>query len=202
MTAAGTDIVVARGAKPEPPGGNSAPHRIVILGGGFAGVYTAKHLTRLLGSRRDVHVELLSEENYFVFQPLLREVAAGSISPTHVVNPIRDIVPKAHFRWCKVNRVDTERKVVLVAQGEARALTEVAYDHLVFGLGKVSDFSVMPGVSAHALPLKDLGDAYALRNHVLRSLELADIEDNPEEKQALLTFVVAGGGFSGVETTG
>ena len=67
MTAAGTDIVMARGAKPEPPGGNSAPHRIVILGGGFAGVYTAKHLTRLLGSRRDVHVELLSEENYFVF---------------------------------------------------------------------------------------------------------------------------------------
>jgi len=202
MTAAGTDIVMARGAKPEPPGGNSAPHRIVILGGGFAGVYTAKHLTRLLGSRRDVHVELLSEENYFVFQPLLPEVAAGSISPTHVVNPIRDIVPKAQFRWCKVNRVDTERKVVLVAQGEARALTEVAYDHLVFGLGKVSDFSVMPGVSAHALPLKDLGDAYALRNHVLRSLELADIEDDAQEKQALLTFVVAGGGFSGVETIG
>ena len=147
-------------------------------------------------------VELLSEENYFVFQPLLPEVAAGSISPTHVVNPIRDIVPKAHFRWCKVNRVDTERKVVLVAQGEARALTEVAYDHLVFGLGKVSDFSVMPGVSAHALPLKDLGDAYALRNHVLRSLELADIEDHAKEKEALLTFVVAGGGFSGIETIG
>jgi NADH dehydrogenase len=183
-------------------GKQSAPHRVVILGGGFAGVYTAKHLTRLLRGRRDVHVELLSEENYFVFQPLLPEVAAGSISPTHVVNPIRDIVPKAQFRWCKVNRVDTERKVVLVAQGEARALTEVPYDHLVFGLGKISDFSAMPGVSAHALPLKDLGDAYSLRNHVLRALELADIEDDPKEKEALLTFVVAGGGFSGVETTG
>jgi len=190
------------GAAPRTGPAVGAPCRVVILGGGFAGVYTAKHLTRILGSRRDVHVELLSEENYFVFQPLLPEVAAGSISPTHVVNPIRDIVRKVQFRWCKVNHVDTERKVVLVAQGEARALTEVPYDHLVFGLGKVSDFSAMPGVSAHALPLKDLGDAYALRNHVLRSLELADIEDDPDEKEALLTFVVAGGGFSGVETTG
>jgi NADH dehydrogenase len=183
-------------------GNAGAAHRVVILGGGFAGVYAAKYLTRMLGSRRDVHVELLSEENYFVFQPLLPEVAAGSISPTHVVNPIRDIVPKAQFRWCKVNRVDTQRKVVLVAQGEARALTEVPYDHLVFGLGKVNDFSAMPGVRGHALPMKDLGDAFSLRNHVLRCLELADIEDDPEEKRALLTFVVAGGGFSGVETTG
>src|SRR5436190_15290276 len=109
--------------------GAGPQRRVVILGGGFAGVYTAKHLTRMLGSRQDVHVELLSEENYFVFQPLLPEVAAGGISPTHVVNPIRDIIPKAQFRWCKVNRVDTVRKAVLVAQGEGRALTEVAYDH-------------------------------------------------------------------------
>jgi hypothetical protein len=78
------------------------PYRIVTLGGGLAGVYTAKYMTRMLGSRLDVHVELPSEENYFVFQPLLPEVAAGSISPTQVVNPIRDIVPKAQFRWCKV----------------------------------------------------------------------------------------------------
>src|SRR5882757_9729222 len=115
----------------------AARQRVVILGGGFAGVYTAKYLTRMLGSRQDVHVELLSEENYFVFQPLLPEVAAGSISPNHVVNPIRDIVRGADFRWCKVNSVDTKRKVVLVSQGEGRELTEVGYDHLVFGLGKI-----------------------------------------------------------------
>ena len=82
-------------------------HRVVILGGGFAGVYAAKYLTRLLGRRRDVHVELLSEENYFVFQPLLPEVAAGGINPNHVVNPIRDLVPRALFRWCKIDGVDT-----------------------------------------------------------------------------------------------
>src|SRR4051794_14371065 len=195
--------MTAETAPPAPPKPKAdARQRVVVLGGGFAGVYTAKHLTRMLGSRQDVHVELLSGENYFVFQPLLPEVAAGSISPTHVVNPIRDLIPKAHFRWCKIIRVDTARKVVLVAQGEGRALTEVPYDHLVLGLGKVSHFASMPGVGEHALPLKDLGDAFRLRNHVFRCLELADIEEDPAEKQALLTFVVAGGGFSGVETTG
>jgi NADH dehydrogenase len=202
MTVETADAVPKAAAGLRTKTGPGVRHRVVILGGGFAGVYTAKHLTRMLGSRRDVHVELLSEENYFVFQPLLPEVAAGSISPTHVVNPIRDIIPKAHFRWCKINRVDMLRKVVLVAQGEARALTEVPYDQLVFGLGKVSDFASMPGVSEHGLPMKDLGDAFRLRNHVFRCLELADIEEDPAEKQALLTFVVAGGGFSGVETTG
>lgn len=179
-----------------------AKQRVVVLGGGFAGVYTALYLTQMLGRRRDVHVELLSEENYFVFQPLLPEVAAGGVNPNHVVNPIRDIVPKAQFRWCKVIDVDVERQIVRVAQGEGRELVEVPYDHLVFGLGKVSDFSSMPGVSEHSLAMKDLGDAFELRNHVYQCLELADVEDDPAEKQALLTFVVAGGGFSGVETIG
>src|SRR6185503_14295214 len=181
-------------AQPGPPNlmkrMTEAKHRVVILGGGFAGVYTAKYLTRLLRRRQDVHVELLSEENYFVFQPLLPEVAAGGVNPNHVVNPIRDIVPKAQFRWCKVADVDTERKIVRVAQGEGRELVEVPYDHLVFGLGKVSDFSSMPGVSEHSLAMKDLSDAFKLRNHVFKCLELADIEDNAADKQALLTFVV------------
>jgi NADH:ubiquinone reductase (H+-translocating) len=176
--------------------------RVVILGGGFAGVYTARYLTRLIGRRRDVHVELLSEENYFVFQPLLPEVAAGGINPNHVVTPIRDLVPKAQFRWCRVARLDTGAQCVKVVQGEGRALVEVPYDHLVFALGKISDFSSMPGVGEHSLPLKDLDDAFRLRNHVLRCLELADIEADLGEKQALLTFVIAGGGFSGVETIG
>src|SRR5262249_16751137 len=94
------------------------------------------------------------------------------------------------------------RKRVLVSQGEGLELVSVPYDHLVFCLGKVSNFSMMPGVSEHALAMKDLADAFRLRNHVIRCLELADIEQSPERKQALLTFVVAGGGFSGVETIG
>src|SRR4051812_45566417 len=150
------------------------PTRVVVLGGGFAGVYTAKHLTEALGRRTDVEVELLSEENYFVFQPLLPEVAAGGIAATHVVNPIREIVPKARFRCCRVRMVDFAKKRVLVVQGEGLSLVGVPYDHLVFCLGKVSNFSSMPGVAEHALAMKDLGDAFRLRNHVIRCLELAD----------------------------
>ena len=179
-----------------------AKTRVVVLGGGFAGVATACALTRKLRHRYDVDVEVLSAENYFVFQPLLPEVAAGSINPNHVVNPIRELLPRAHFRWCRVEGVDQTRKVVLVTQGEGREIVEVPYDHLVFALGKISDVSSMPGVREHGLVMKDLGDAFRLRNHVLRCLELASITDDAEERRALLTFVVAGGGFSGVETIG
>jgi NADH dehydrogenase len=176
--------------------------RVVILGGGFAGVYTARYLTQRLGRRRDVQVELLSDQNYFVFQPLLPEVAAGGIAATHVVNPIRELVPRAQFRCCSVASIDFARRRVLVSQGEGLELVEVPYDHLVFCLGKVSHFASMPGVAEHGLAMKDLSDAFRLRNHVLRCLELADIEPDPDAKRALLTFVVAGGGFSGVETVG
>ncbi len=176
--------------------------RVVILGGGFAGVYTAKYLTELLGGRKDVEVELLSEQNYFVFQPLLPEVAAGGIAATHVVNPIRELVPRARFRCCSVSSLDLAQRRVLVSQGEGLELVEVPYDHLVFCLGKVSHFAGMPGVAEHGLAMKELSDAFRLRNHVLRCLELADIETEPDARRALLSFVVAGGGFSGVETIG
>ncbi|MEW5848546.1 MAG: FAD-dependent oxidoreductase [Myxococcota bacterium] len=178
------------------------PVRVVVLGGGFAGVYTARYLTRFLRGRSDVQVELLSEENYFVFQPLLPEVAAGGINATHVVNPIRELVPGARFRCCRIRQVDLERRCVLVSQGQGLEVVAVPYDHLVFCLGKVSNFSAMPGVAEHALAMKDLGDAFRLRNHVVNCLETADIETDPQVKEALTTFVVAGGGFSGVETIG
>jgi NADH dehydrogenase len=185
--------------KPRDP---NEPTRVVVLGGGFAGVYTAKYLTEMLGRRTDVHVELLSEENYFVFQPLLPEVAAGSIAAPHAVNAIRELVPRAQFRCCRVRNVDLFGRRVLVSQGEGLSLVSVPYDHLVFCLGKVSNFSALPGVAEHALAMKDLGDAFRLRNHVIRCLELADIDTDPAVKAARLTFVVAGGGFSGVETIG
>ncbi len=191
--------VVARSTPPRAPG---EPVRVVVLGGGFAGVNTAKYLTEMLGRRTDVHVELLSEENYFVFQPLLPEVAAGSIGAQHAVNAIRELVPRAQFRCCVVRSIDLAAKRVLVSQGEGLSLVSVPYDHLVFCLGKVSNFASMPGVAQHALAMKDLGDAFRLRNHVIRCLELADIEPEPAVKAARLTFVVAGGGFSGVETIG
>jgi NADH dehydrogenase len=196
--------LAASGALPSPSGSSTAPgkKRVVVLGGGFGGVYTAKYLTEALGGRDDVEVELLSDKNYFVFQPLLPEVAAGGIAATHVVNPIREIVPRARFRCCRVRWVDVANKRVYVSQGEGLELVAVAYDHLVFALGKVSSFAAMPGVEEHAFAMKDLADAFRLRNHVIRQLELADIETDADRQRALLTFVVAGGGFSGTETMG
>lgn len=199
--------LAASGALPKPADGNGAAAkptktRVVVLGGGFGGVYTAKYLTEALGSRDDVEVELLSDKNYFVFQPLLPEVAAGGIAATHVVNPIREIVPRARFRCCRVRWVDVANKRVYVSQGEGLELIAVAYDHLVFAVGKVSSFAAMPGVEEHAFAMKDLADAFRLRNHVIRQLELADVETVEERRRALLTFVVAGGGFSGTETMG
>ncbi len=176
--------------------------RVVVLGGGFAGVYTTRHLTRLARGRPHIEVELLSEENYFVFQPLLPEVAAGGIAPTHVVNPIREMVPGARFRCCRVVGVDYDRKEVLIHQGEGLRPVSIPYDHLVFCLGKVTSFAAMPGACEHAFAMKDLADAFELRNHVLSRLELADVEPNEKARRRLLTFVVAGGGFSGVETMG
>jgi len=176
--------------------------RIIVLGGGFAGIYTARHLLQAVGRREDVEVELLSDENYFVFQPLLPEVAAGGIAATHVVNPIRELLPGVRFRCCKIHHIDFVKREVMVVQGQGLRLVAVPYDHLVFCLGKVSNFSSMPGVAEHAFAMKDLADAFKLRNHVIRCLELADIEADPKHKQALLTFLVAGGGFSGVETIG
>lgn len=193
--------LAASGEVPQPVS-SSRKKRVVVLGGGFGGVYTAKYLTEALGSREDVEVELLSDKNYFVFQPLLPEVAAGGIAPTHVVNPIREIVPRARFRCCRVRWVDVANKRVYVSQGEGLELVAIPYDHVVFALGKVSSFASMPGVEEHGFAMKDLADAFRLRNHVIRQLELADVEADHERRRALLTFVVAGGGFSGTETMG
>lgn len=193
---------LAKLAPPLRPAGAGGPVRVVVLGGGFAGVHTAKRLSERLGARKDVEVELLAEENYFVFQPLLPEVAAGGLAPTHVVNPIREMVPKARFRCCKILDVDTENRRVLVTQGDGTEIVAVHYDHLVFALGKVGSFATMRGATEHALAMKDLGDAFRLRNHVLRCLEAADVETDEAKRRELLCFVVAGGGFSGVETMG
>jgi NADH dehydrogenase len=198
----GADAILALSRAVRAEARPAGPVRVVVLGGGFAGVYTAKHLVEELGRRSDVEVELLSEENYFVFQPLLPEVAAGGIAATHVVNPIREMIPGARFRCCRVVQIDFENKRVVVSQGDARELALVPYDHLVFAVGKVTSFASMKGAAEHAFAMKDLGDAFRLRNQVLRCLELADIEEDAAKKAELLTFVVAGGGFSGVETMG
>lgn len=174
--------------------------RIVILGGGFAGVYTALALEKARRSRDDFDIVLVNKENYFVFQPMLPEVISGSIGLTDVVSPIRRLLPGTQLHVRDVEAVDLGRQIVLTSPGFHPHPHEIPYDHLVVALGNVTDFRGLPGLPEHALPFKNLGDALRLRSHVIRALAEAAIEGHDEDlRRQLLTFVVAGGGFSGVE---
>ncbi|WP_343755488.1 FAD-dependent oxidoreductase [Rhodovulum strictum] len=174
--------------------------RIVVLGGGFGGMYAARALRKRLG--KSVRVELINADNYFVFQPLLPEVGAGSITPGHAVSPLRFLLRGVFVRKALIDSVDFERRIVTVFQGIQRRPTEVRYDHLVIALGQGVDLSRSPGLEEHALKMKTLEDARRLREHVIEQLEHAQVSQVPETKRGALTFTVIGGGFSGVETVG
>jgi NADH dehydrogenase len=174
--------------------------RVLVLGGGFAGVYAALELEKRRGSRDDFEIVLVSKQNYFVFHPILPEVISGTIGLTDVVRALRRMVSKTDVRVREIESIDLARKVVTLAPGFTPHAHEVTYDHLVLGLGTVTDFRGLRGLPEHALPFKDLNDALRLRRQVIRALEEASIEQHDVElRRQLLTFVVAGGGFSGVE---
>jgi NADH:ubiquinone reductase (H+-translocating) len=173
--------------------------RILILGGGFGGVYTAIALEKLLKRDPQIEIALVNKDNYLVFQPMLPEVISGSIGILDVIPPIRRLCPRTNLYTRTVESIDLKNKVVTVSSGfRPRPLT-LEYDHLVIALGNMTSFSGQPGLAENALPFKYLGDALVLRNHIIHVLEEADIESDPDVRRALLTFVVAGGGFSGVE---
>ncbi|QDU59637.1 NADH dehydrogenase-like protein [Planctomycetes bacterium Pan216] len=173
--------------------------RVVILGGGFAGVYTAMYLERHLHGCSDVEIVLINNENYLVFQPMLPEVISGNMGILDTVSPIRRLCPRTKLYVRRVEDVDVVNKTVVLSPGfRPRSLT-IKYDHLVVALGNVTDFRGMSGLHDHAMPFKTLADALRLRDHLIHVLAEADIETDPELKEQLLTFVVAGGGFSGVE---
>lgn len=175
-------------------------HRVLILGGGFAGTGTAMTLGKLARYDDDIEIDLVSDENYFVFQPMLPEVAAGGLEASHIVNPIRRLCPYVNFHRAGVEAVDLEAKTVTILGEDLTAPKVLHYDHLVISLGLIVDLKRNPGMAEHSLAMKTLGDAFYLRNEVIDRLERADIETDPVKKKRLMTFVVVGGGFSGVET--
>lgn len=174
--------------------------RVVIIGGGFGGAFTAKYLRRY--AARDFEIELINTTNYFVFQPLLPEVASATISAPDAVTPLRYMLPGVKFRMAEVTGVDLDAGKIRLLQGTRRFPQTLEYDHLVIAVGQKTNLSLSPGFLEHSLCMRDLADAHELRNRVIQCLEQADVTRDPELKRRLLTFVVAGGGFSGVETTG
>jgi NADH dehydrogenase len=174
--------------------------RVVILGGGFGGVYAALRLERLRRHEPELDVTLVNRDNFFLFTPMLHEVAASDLDLTHIVNPIRKLLRHTRFVQGEVEAIDLPGRRVLVSHGVGRHEHELAYDHLIVSLGAVTNFYGLPGVERRALTMKSLGDAIALRNRLIDQLEQADFECVGADRAALTTVVVAGGGFAGVET--
>ena len=175
-----------------------AKKKVLVIGGGFGGVFAAKTLERL--GRGKLEVELVNGNNYFVFQPLLPEVAAASIHSADAVVPLRQLLRRLQVRQAEVMGIDFAKKSVIVVQGSRLVPVDLAYDELVIAFGTGVDLKRFPGLPEHALTMKTLADAHRLRTHVIGCLETADITSEPEVKRQLLTFVVVGAGFSGVET--
>lgn len=177
--------------------------RIVILGGGFAGMKTAECLEEELRTNPSVSVSLVSETNALLFTPMLAEVAGSSLEPSHISTPLRSTLHRTEFIRGRVTGVDLEKKTVEVdsEMGEV-SRREIPYDHLVLALGAVSNYLGLKNVQEVAFDFKSLLDAIRIRNHVIEMFERADLEGDPDVRRALLTFVIAGGGFAGVELAG
>jgi len=188
------------------------PKRIVVLGGGFAGVSATQELVkrlrrsrRLAGDRRTtdptraVEVVLLNRDNYFVFQPLLADIISGTIETTHVVVPLRRMLSGASVEVGHIEEIDTARQVVRLRRRLSGDVAAISYDALIVTMGSLTDFRAVPGMTEHAVGVRTLGDAFYLRNRALDMLEEARIEQDPRRRERLLTFVVVGGGSTGVE---
>lgn len=168
--------------------------KVIIVGGGFGGVYTSKYLKKLL--KEDlVEVTLLNKTNYFLFTPLLHEVATGGLSPLSAAESIREILKKIKIDFCQteVRSIDFDQKIVKTNDGHFN------YDFLVLAPGANTEFYNIPGAEEYGMPLKTLYDAVKIRTKIIDSFEKASVTNSPELRQELLTFTIVGGGATGVE---
>ncbi|HEX8310983.1 MAG TPA: FAD-dependent oxidoreductase, partial [Chthoniobacteraceae bacterium] len=174
---------------------------VVIAGGGFAGVACAQQLAKEFGTEGPKRVALISDQNFMVFQPMLAEVVGSSISPRHIVNPIRRLARVTVLRG-NITDADLGTRQLTLEAGDFAGTVSVSFQHLVLTLGGVVDLSRVPGMPEHAFLMKNVGDALKLRATIIDRFEEANLESDPAERRRLLTFVIVGGGYSGVETAG
>jgi NADH dehydrogenase len=169
--------------------------RVVVLGGGFAGVETVSALDKRLRGRTDVEITLVSDRNYLLFTPLLPQVGSSLVEPRHIIQPIRDLRGSRAFRFRRdrVLSIDFDRRRVIMEEGT------LEYDRLVIAMGGVTPTFGIPGADEHALGYKWLEDAVLLRDHIIDLAEHADHQPDAAERRRLLTVCVVGGGYTGVE---
>src|SRR6266540_1874275 len=191
-----------------PPPAVVQKKRILILGGGFGGMTTAENLERVFGADRSVEITLVSETNALLFTPMLAEVAGSSLEPTHISAPLRTSLRRTQVVRGKVAQIDLEKRCVNVTLSPrsrddgAADFQELNYDHLVLALGSISNYFGNQNIERLAFDFKSLLDAIRIRNHVIDKFERADRVPDAAMRRELLTFVVAGGGFAGVELAG
>ena len=171
--------------------------RIVVLGGGFGGVTTVRHLERVLRRRTDIEITLVSRENFFVLTPLLFEACSGRLELRHCAQPIRASLQRARFIEATVALVDVEQPLVRAVAPEGDVY-DLPFDHLVVALGASTNDRLLPG-SSHALTFKTMADALVLRNHLIGCFERADAAADAAKRRECMTVVVIGGGLVGVE---
>ncbi|MCA6095572.1 NAD(P)/FAD-dependent oxidoreductase [Streptomyces sp. SCA3-4] len=181
------------------------PARILIVGGGYVGMYTALHLQRKL-RRGEAEVLVVAPEPYMTYQPFLPEAAAGSISPRHVVVPLRRALGDCQVLTGEATSVDHAKRTVMVktlaTEEEGTGPIAVHYDELVLAPGSVSRTLPVPGLADYGIGFKTVEEAIGLRNHVLEQMDIASSTRDPEVRDAALTFVFVGGGYAGVEALG
>jgi NADH dehydrogenase len=194
ITAPAAGRVLAR------PSTSLAP-RIVILGGGFAGVTAAVELARRCAGLLPVHVTLISNQNFFLFTPMLAEAATGAVETRHILYPIRPLCGQwgVEFGEMHVEAIDLERRRLTVRHHRSLVRQQVHYDKLVLALGATPNVAIAPGAAEHALTFKNVGDAIQIRNRVIELFEAAALNEDPWARRRLLTFVVVGAGHAGTE---
>src|SRR5439155_10687440 len=194
----------------KPAGSSTSSTHVVILGSGFAGIEVLKKLQKEFDANSNIRITLISKDNFILFTPMLPEVASGMIETRNIVTPVRSFCKKANFYQAKVESIDLDNKQltlthVIGRQSQPNDWREhiVKYDYIVIALGSENNFFKMSDVQRCCFTMKGIDDAILLRNHIINVLEQASLEeDNIELRKSLLTFVVAGGGFNGVETVG
>ena len=183
---------------------------VVILGSGFAGIEVLKRLQKKFRNNKDIDITLVSRDNFLLFTPMLPEVSTGMIETRHIVTPVRSFINKTRFYEANVESIDLNNKRIVITHPIGRQFQPIAWDkhtlecdYLVLALGSETNFFGMDDVKKNSFIMKGIDDAIILRNHILSILEQASIEqENKDLRKSLLTFVVVGGGFNGIETAG
>jgi NADH dehydrogenase len=176
--------------------------KILILGGGFAGLECTRKLEKYFKDESEIEIVLVSEDNFLLFTPMLPQVASGMIETRHIVMPIRTITKKAIFYEGRVKNIDPYGKIVNLWGSANKRGISIHYDFLVVALGSETNFFGMSDLEKNAYQMKTLNDAVLVRNRIIDMLEQAENETNPILKKSLLTIVIVGGGFAGIETAG